>query len=815
VASVALVPALALLAGVSAGIALATPIAAGWVIALWIVAAGAWVCRLHRTCAIALAAGFVVAGVSLGGQAAAVALTPPIRSLLDREVGGFALSSAGPPSPHEPFVIQARLLEDATAIREGVSARVALKTIAVRGVATPVGGTLRVAIGGAVGASRASAWRSGRTIELPVTFRRPARYLNDGVRDIERDLALDGVALNASAKSGLLVRVVEHGTRYEEIAADIRAQVRSQVDRRVGRRDSLAAGIVTAILIGDRSGLPDDVRVRLQAAGTYHVIAISGGNIAILAALFAALFVASGTAGRLSAAMTVAGLLAYAGLVDAGPSVWRATATAVAYLSARLFDHKSPPWNAMAVSACVLATVAPLDVRDAGFALTFGATAAIVEAARRLRGRMRGPLAWVAAGLVASIAAELALLPIAARTFSRVTFAGLVLNVVAVPLMTIAQVAGLAVVGLSGIDILAEFAGAVAAASARGLVESAALVDVAPWLAVRVPAPALVVVAAYYLGLATVLWSPHGRRIGAAVAAFCALLILAGAAPAVNVTEDGGRLRLTMFDVGQGEALLLQTPAGRALMIDTGGVGIEGAAFDIGGRVLAPALWARGVRRLDAVAITHGDPDHIGGAAAIVRDFTPSNLWEGVPVPRHFPSEQLRSVARATGVHVTRPAPGARLDTDGVQIRVLHPPPPDWERQRVRNDDSLVVEVRYGEVAMLLTGDVSADIERAILPLLTPARVRVLKVAHHGSRTSTSRELLDAWHPQIALISCGRGNRFGHPAPDVMERLTAAGVRIYRTDRDGQITLMTDGKDIDVRTFTRGRQLRPETDLNP
>jgi competence protein ComEC len=135
---------------------------------------------------------------------------------------------------------------------------------------------------------------------------------------------------------------------------------------------------------------------------------------------------------------------------------------------------------------------------------------------------------------------------------------------------------------------------------------------------------------------------------------------------------------------------------------------------------------------------------------------------------------------------------------------VLHPPPPDWERQRVRNDDSLVLEARYGDVAMVLTGDVGADIERAILPELTPARIRVLKVAHHGSRTSTSQELLDHWKPQIAVISCGRGNRFGHPAPEVIARLGAAGVRVYRTDRDGQITFATDGKSVDVRTFNGG-----------
>jgi competence protein ComEC len=136
-------------------------------------------------------------------------------------------------------------------------------------------------------------------------------------------------------------------------------------------------------------------------------------------------------------------------------------------------------------------------------------------------------------------------------------------------------------------------------------------------------------------------------------------------------------------------------------------------------------------------------------------------------------------------------------------VRVLHPKAPDWERQRVRNDDSLVLEIRHGDVAILMTGDIGAGVERSIVPSLTPARVRILKVAHHGSRTSTSQALLDAWKPQIAIVSCGRGNPFGHPAPEVLQRLAASGVRIYRTDHDGQITIETDGRTLTVRTYLR------------
>ena len=206
--------------------------------------------------------------------------------------------------------------------------------------------------------------------------------------------------------------------------------------------------------------------------------------------------------------------------------------------------------------------------------------------------------------------------------------------------------------------------------------------------------------------------------------------------------------------------------------------------------------------QLGALLVTHGDPDHLGGAAAILSDFKPRLVWWGTPVPPHQPSREFLAAAAAARSVVAFRRAGEQIAAGDVRIRVLHPSPPEWERQKVRNDDSVVLEVVYHDVALLLTGDISADIERLIAPQLTPARVRVLKVAHHGSRTSSSRALLESWRPQIALISCGRGNTFGHPAADVLERLESIGARVYRTDRDGEITLESDGKSVSVRTFT-------------
>jgi competence protein ComEC len=502
---------------------------------------------------------------------------------------------------------------------------------------------------------------------------------------------------------------------------------------------------------------------------------------------------------------------------------------AMLYLAARALDLRSPPWHALAVAAALMVMLRPLDIRDPGFVLTFGATGALLAGAwwgskiasspprgrrastARWRRAAHRVARWVAASLLASAFVELTLVPVSAEAFSRVTGAGLVLNLVAVPLMAVIQIAGTVVVAAGPLETVAHAAGWVAAASASALVESARLVETSPLWSQRVPAPGALLLTAYYTGLAMLCTGrPRFRARGALLLGASLLAIVTGAparvAGLVRATAEPA-LRLTMVDVGQAESLMLEAPGAAALLVDAGGAPF-GGGFDVGRRVLAPALWAQGIQRVGALLVTHGDPDHLGGALAVLEDFSPRALWTGIPVPRHAPARELDAAASRAGIATALLRAGHQRTWGGARLRVLHPPAPDWERQQVRNDDSVVLEVVYGDVAVLLTGDISAEVERAIVPQLTPARVRVLKVAHHGSRTSSSGELLTAWPPHVAIVSCGRGNRFGHPTSEVLERLAAAGTRVFRTDRHGEIRVETDGKVVRVRTFTGERYER-------
>ena len=814
--SIAVMPALALMAGAVCGSALGVPPdAALWILPLAVVgAAVAYLADCRPAFVAFTVAAFWWGACALAADARQKALDTPLRLALDRQFGGFAIDTPGPGGRHDPIRVRGVLTEDAAPSEAFVTLRVRVTGIEIAGTSQPVDGVVTFSVAGLASSSE---WVAGRAVEMMATFRRPARYLNEGVPDFEQDLALSGTTLFGSVKSGLLVDVVADGHAIQEAAGHVRRHVRRALDTWIAPLDPLSAAIVAAVLIGDRTGLPDDVRVRLQAAGTYHVIAISGGNIAILAGLSFGLLFLCGLAGRTAALFTLLLLVAYAAVVTAGASVWRATLMAALYLAARVFDHRSPPWHAMGVAAALVVCARPLDVRDAGFILTFGATGALLGApgfaALRLRrgradpnrGVVKSALSrWLVASLVASAAVEVVLLPVSASSFSRVTSAGLLLNLVAVPLMSVVQIAGTVVSLMDAAGAVAQPAGWGAHLAARGIVWSSQLIDVVPWLTARVPPPPLALVLVYYASLAaTLVCRRWARATGLLVLVGAGISIASGAQPAHGRPEPG-QLRLTVFDVGQGDAQLLELPDRSTLQIDTGGIPFGSSGFDIGARVLAPALWARGVRRIETLLLTHGDPDHIGGARSIVSDFGPETIWEGIPVSRHVPMRELMAYAGENGSALQQRSAGEQFESGEARIRVLHPPSADWERRGVRNDDSVVLEVLYGDVAILLTGDIGADIERAILPQLTTAKIRILKVAHHGSRTSSSPELLEGWRPDIAIIGCGRGNTFGHPAPEVLERLKSVGAAIYRTDLDGQVTVDTDGRKVSVGTFVGG-----------
>ena len=768
---------------------------------------------------IALTVGFLFAGLSLGIASAQRAYRAPLAEWFAAE------------STSEPIRLEGILREDAALTPFGASIVLNVERVGPH----PIAGGVRLSVVGALASGVADKWRRGRRVRVPAILHTPNEYYDPGVPEVTRPLARRGLCLVGSVKSASLVELLADGSSMMEGAGKVRVWIRRKLAATVGASSERSAAVTTAILIGDRSRLSREDEQRLQDAGTYHVIAISGGNIALVTLLLMLMARALFLPAPVAAALTIVALLFYALLTGPTPSVERAVTAAVIFLAARLIDHRGPPLNALAVAALFAVARNPIAILDPGFILSFSATLGILIGAplvhrdrsrsrkKGLRSAVRATWRAALAILVATVCAELVLMPVSASLFGRVTFAGLLLNFVAIPLMSTVQIAGALV------TVVPTFWSAIhratvwtVTAAAAGLIDSARLVDIAPWLTRTVNPPWWPLAALYYAVLgATML--PRLRRRAVPCAAALMALILAGPQAIARDAVAPSRLalRVVVLDVGQGDASIASLPDGRVLLIDAGGVGPllvadAGAepAFDVGARVVSPALRALGTTRLDALLLTHGDPDHILGVPGVFHDFGVGSVWEGVPVPPHPGLQSIRALAANARTTWRTVQAGDRERFGDVEVRVLHPPLPDWERQRVRNEDSVVLELRIGRVSVVLAGDIGKEGERAILRYLEPGRLFILKAGHHGSATSSTPELLKAMQPAVVIFSAGRDNRFGHPHPAVVERFESIGTTIFRTDRDGAVFVETDGQVVEVRGW-RGRVAMQTTRAAP
>lgn len=804
-----------LLAGAAAGVFLAETTPERFVLAstasaaLALIAGCAFLAdRLDWAVIATVVFGSALAGFSMGTSCTRSLYAPSVASWFDATVG----------KDPDPVVLEGVLREDAATAAYGASVLLDVRRVAAAGQTHEVRGGVRVVVGGAVPTSAVARWRAGRVVRMSVLLRRPSTFHDPGVPDEARAMARRGIALHGSVKSASLVEVLRTGGRIDEMASATRAWVRAVIGRHVGRLDARSAAVALSILIGDRTGLSEADERRLQDAGTYHVIAISGGNIAILTALLVLIARLLRVPHRAAALITILILLFYGKVAGGSPSVARAVAAAIVFLLALAVDLRGASLNIVAIAAVLGVAALPVTVVDAGFLLSFAATAAIILGVPRLTmpsGFSRKfpviPVAFGSSGkavrvvatmFAATICADVAIAPIAASYFSRITAAGLVVNFAAIPLMTIVQVGSMLLLALSPLsDVWTNRAAVVVHAAASGLLESSRFVELVPWMARDVPAPAWWLCAIYYAACLSLVMKRTQLRIALLTAAAVCLAVGPSITARGAVASPGPeQLRVVVLDVGQGDATLVMLPDRSALMVDAGG--LAGTTFDIGTRVLIPAMQSLQIERLHAFVITHADPDHIGGAEAVLRRFRPANVWEGVPVPPHAPLKLLTGRAKADRIVWRTVRPGDIERAGEAEVRVLHPPPPDWERQRVRNDDSVVLEVRYRDVSILLPGDIGRDVERTLSPQLRLAPLVILKAAHHGSATSSSEEFLDATKPAAVIFSAGKNNRFAHPAQAVVDRLARRGVPMFNTAHDGAVFVETDGKTVEVKGWT-------------
>jgi competence protein ComEC len=657
----------------------------------------------------------------------------------------------------------------------------------------PARGRARVDVGGT---SPRPALIQGDRVAVWADLRAPHGLSDPGAFDAAAQARRDGVHAVGWCKSARLV--TPGGGRDIGRLADLAARARqwSRVRLVAALPPGREQALVRAMVLGERTAIDEETAETFRMAGTYHVLALSGSQVAMVAALLGWLLTRVGAAPVTRALVLSASLLFYCAFVGGDIPVLRATVMAIVILGGRTLDLDGDAANLLGLAALGLLAFRPSSIGDVGFQLSFAATLGLVLLTRPVLRLLPG-LPWRAEmALAASLGAQAALVPLLALHFHRLAPAALLLNLLAVPLSGAVLLAGF---GILIVSALAPFAVPAAAGLAwllaRGLLLSGEIVRLLPWLDLRVATPALgpsLVAVAGLAGFA------RGRRAGLAAWSAATVFLVCGWGPR---TADG-LLHVTFLDVGQADAIVVRTPGGRTWMVDTGGS--FDAKSDVGEAVLGPYLWQDGTPVLRGLVLTHAHPDHVGGVPFLLHAFDVREVWEGL-APRHDPvydglSDALVK-ARVARRAVTR---GVSADWDGVAVKTLGPRPPARPPWRTRNDDSVVLSLRYGEVVLLLTGDIEAPAEAA----MEPPGVFALKVAHHGSRSSSTPAFLAAARPRVAIVSVGDHSRFGHPHPEVVTRYERAGICLFRTDRDGAVTLSTDGRRVWMATNRDGWSAR-------
>lgn len=581
-----------------------------------------------------------------------------------------------------------------------------------------------------------------------------------------------------------------------------RAAIGHGIDARFGPD----APLVRALLIADTRDLPPTLRDRFAAAGLSHMLSVSGLHVGLIAVAVSLLTQIIGVAKRRADALVVAITAVYVLLIGAPLPAVRAAVMLGAHSLSTAIQRPTSAWAVLAVGA-MAPLFDPRAVLDIGYQLSMVGMVALVAAgalARRWswlsRGGWRGTLYR---SLVASTAATLLTAPLVAAVFGRVSIAAPITNLVAMPIMAVLQ----PMLFLAAILLPFPAAAQFVADASHPLI---AAVDRLASAAASVPGASLTVLSdttSIVLACAAAT-----AFVVAAVSRFPGRALLAGATclgiiswrPLVPYRS--GLTELHMIDVGQGDAVALRTTRGRWVLFDAGR---DWHGGDAGKRDVVPYLASRG-GQLVGFVLSHPHSDHVGGAASTLHMLQPGWYYDpgyagGTPSYR-----ASLLAAQRTQTRWRRVRPGDSIVVDEVAITFLAPDSVWAETLSDPNDASSVALVRIGGVTFLLTGDAEAAEERWLLAHQQPLlRADVLKVAHHGSRTSSIPEFLDAVQPRLALVSVGAGNIYRHPSPEVMQSLATRGTVTMRTDLHGTVVVRTDGRKIEVESAGERWTLKP------
>ncbi|MFQ5841642.1 MAG: DNA internalization-related competence protein ComEC/Rec2 [Thermodesulfobacteriota bacterium] len=669
--------------------------------------------------------------------------------------------------------------------------------------------------------------RYGDRIRFIAKLYHPRNFNNPGGFNYRRFLACKGIWITGYVEKDTGIATVARGkgNAFLQLIEAWRERIRALLEKSAPVE---TRGIMKALILGEREGIPEEVKEEFIVAGVAHIIAISGLHMGIIALVVfllmkwslrrSEILALTLNIQKISALATIPPLVLYTFIAGARISTIRAAIMIVIYLISILLDRQRNLYNTLAVAALLILLVSPTSLLDVSFQLSFVAVLAILYLVPRFSEFLPKPhplllkkpspsraiLSHLKAFLFVSLAAMVGTWPLVAYYFNRMSVIGLLSNLIIVPLAGFVVIMGLITSLVALIwSPLSPLLVTLTSAPSYLVLKVVHLFASIPHASHYVVTPTPFEIGLFSL---LILHLANLKKIKRLLPiSILLLVVIVGDISYWYVqTHLTKELRVAFIDVGQGDSVLVEFPGGKRMLIDGGGFYDD--SFDVGRNVVAPVLWGKKIATLHYVVLTHSHPDHFNGLKFIASSFRVDEFWENVQDYSSVPYLELKDIVARRRIHriTVHDASAPRL-VNGVKVEVFNPPQPwmihgrnPWSQT---NNRSIVLKITYKNYRFLLTGDIEREAEAQLVKSGKDLRSDVLKVPHHGSQTSSTRKFLEAVNPSHALFTVGFRNIFNLPSPKVLNRYERAGCRISRTDRDGAVMFETDGEKLSVITF--------------
>ncbi|MDO9042970.1 MAG: DNA internalization-related competence protein ComEC/Rec2 [Desulfocapsaceae bacterium] len=655
----------------------------------------------------------------------------------------------------------------------------------------------------------------GDQLAIRAKLDHPHTFHNPGSFDYPTFLARQNIRITGRISSPLHIYRLEqrptflHQARY--LPEQLRTRISSFIEQTVTPEIS---SVYKALLIGDASGISQEILEAFKGSGCMHILSISGAHLSILASfLFFTLYwllrrseylILRYPVKKVAALLCLLPLAIYTLLAGANTPVVRSLIMVTVFMAALCADKRKSLFISMAFAALLILIWDPNSLFTASFQLSFMAVASIAAVAplisrltatekkeeplgKRLKSRL---LHFTLAALIVSMAATIGTAPLLLAYFNRISVVAPAANLLVEPLICLWSLT-LGFIACPLIFVMPVAATLLLHLGATGLIfalKMAVFFDNLPFSTLWLPTPSPALIVLYYaailVGISGLLVSKTARIIGAAC---CALILLLFFFPPAELLKDRiTTSEITFLDVGQGSSTFLQFPAGKRLLIDGGG-GMASPGFNVGEDIIAPFLWQRGIKQLDAIIVTHGDTDHYNGIPFLLQRFRPKVLWVNNRSGHDHAWRQMLALADRLHVEIKIPRPGEQLISGGGAeiVHLENPGEPGGVRS---NDQSLVLRFAHNNLSCLFAGDISANMESQLVKNKLPLQSTLLLSPHHGSSTSNSEAFLKAVSPQTIVVSAGRFRPDNFPSPEVRKRCDELGIKMLITTDQGAMT---------------------------